>query len=250
MKNSPDRFSDKSGFYKKYRPDYPAEMLEEIINLVEKRSCSWDCGTGNGQVARILARYFDKVHASDISKEQIDQAYTSANIEYHVRRAEESGFEPDSFNLITVAQALHWFDTDAFFKEVRRVAAPGAILAAWGYGLLRFGDQTDELINDFYLNTVGPYWDPQRKHVEDGYRRIEFPFKEIMLNRKYEILTEFNRESFIGYLATWSSVRNYIAEKGFDPVEGLKKRLATLWPEDIIKTASFPVFYRIGIVEK
>ena len=250
MRNSPDRFSAKSEHYKKYRPDYPLEMLEEIVEMVADRSCCWDCGTGNGQVARVLSRYFKEVHASDISKSQIARAYKAPNIEYHISRAEKTLFKPNSFNLITVAQALHWFDTDAFFEEVRRVASPDGILAVWGYGLLRFGDRTDLLIDDFYKNVVGPFWDPQRKHVEEAYGSISFPFKEVSLSRNYQIRTDFNLDQLAGYLNTWSSVRNFIEKKGFDPVNGFIKELESLWQAKEVRTGRFPIFYSIGIVEK
>ena len=250
MNKSPDRFSEMSGHYRKYRPDYPEEMLEEIISLAENRECSWDCGTGNGQVAKFLSRHFNKVHASDISKEQIGQAYKAANIEYLITRSEDSGLAAHSIDLITVAQALHWFDFDAFFKEVRRVANSRAVIAVWGYGLLSFGDETDQLINDFYQNILNPYWDPHRKHVENAYRSIPFPFQQLSLKQDYEIVTQFNLNSFAGYLATWSSVRNFIAEKKFDPVEQFERDLASTWRTDETKTARFPIFTKIGIVEK
>ncbi len=247
MKEAKDLFSQQSGDYRKFRPVYPPQFLEEIISVCRYRSRAWDCGTGNGQVAVSLSKYFEFVEATDISTSQLKNAQQVKNVSYRTSRAEKTEFKEGSFDLITVAQAVHWFDFGAFYKEVQRVGRPDGILALWGYGLLRIEPAIDQLIDNFYKDIVGSYWDKERKHIEDAYRSIPFPFKEIQLSSRYFIEKEFSLDSLAGYLGTWSAVRNFIKNKGFDPIPDLLKDLYLDWGSTAdIKKASFPLFWRIG----
>ncbi|MEM9143678.1 MAG: class I SAM-dependent methyltransferase, partial [Bacteroidota bacterium] len=168
MKEALDRFSGHSKSYKKFRPVYPQTLYTELLSHMDSRESCWDCGTGNGQVALALARYFQTVYASDISREQIQNAEQPKNVQFHVERAESTSFESNFFDLITVAQAIHWFDLDAFGKEVYRVSKNGGLLAVWGYGLLRISKKIDARIDAFYSGVVGPYWDRERRHIDNG----------------------------------------------------------------------------------
>jgi ubiquinone/menaquinone biosynthesis C-methylase UbiE len=175
-----DIFSRQASLYAKYRPTYPSELFAFILEHISDRECAWDCGTGNGQTAKELARSFDKVYATDISQTQLDNAEQAANIFYSLQPAEQTNFGENQFDLVTVSQALHWFDLEEFYTEVRRVAKPGAYLAAWMYGALTISPEIDRLKQDHYSNTLGPYWDYERKHVDDNYAGILFPFQEII----------------------------------------------------------------------
>lgn len=247
MKDTKDLFSYQSGDYRKFRPDYPPEFLEEIISHSGHRRHAWDCGTGNGQVAVSLGKYFEYVKATDISTSQLDNALQANNVSYQTSRAEQTEFEPGSFDLITVAQAVHWFDFDAFYSEVKRVGHPDGILALWGYGLLRIEPAIDRLIDNFYYKIIGSFWDKERKYIEDAYRSIPFPFSEIHLSTDYFIEKEFTRESLAGYLGTWSAVRNFKKSTGSDPIPGFLKELTSKWAStQETKKAVFPLFSRVG----
>lgn len=247
MKDTKDLFSSKSGDYRKFRPEYPLEFVEEIVSLSPGLESAWDCATGNGQVATILADHFKSVCATDISSSQLENAVRHSHIQYEMSRAESTGFTKNSFDLITVAQAVHWFDFKAFYKEVRRVARKNGILAIWGYGLLRFNNEIDQQIDHFYRNTVGIYWDKERQFIEQSYKNIPFPFPEIQLSQEYTIKKDFSRESLAGYLGTWSSVKKFTETRGFNPIKGLLEDLIPYWgdPEKQL-TAEFPLFTRIG----
>ncbi len=229
MKPLQDRFSSQSSLYKKYRPVYPLELIEEIISHSKGRSRCWDCGTGNGQVARVLSQYYKEVTATDISDSQIKNAFKAPNIRYEVCRAEKTSHPDNSFDLIVVAQAIHWFDFDPFYKEVSRVSKNGGILAVWGYGLLRFDDEIDFLVDKFYTDIVGPFWDEERRHIENAYQSIPFPFEEITLSRKYEITTSFKLSDLTGYLNSWSSVQKYMETHGRNPVEQIIEEIRPFW---------------------
>ena len=251
MKSKRDKFSDDSGAYKRFRPTYPAEFLLEIISLSKERNSCWDCGTGNAQVAQFMASHFNQVHATDISSEQLSRAAKAPNIIYKKVRSEKTPFPDNSFDLITVAQAFHWFDFETFFKEAKRVSKNDGVLAIWGYGLLRFNNELDAVIDQFYMEVVGPFWDPERKYVEEAYKNISFPFKEISRSKEYAIIKEFSMSELLGYLGTWSAVQNFRKARQCDPLEEVIPQLTKIWsgyPETL--KARFPLFSRIGRIIK
>ena len=240
-----DNFSMQSEQYLKFRPAYPNELYEFLLSLVEARDTAWDCGTGNGQLALELSKYFKQVQATDISEKQIQNAVQRNNIYYKVEAAEKTSFPDKSFDLITVAQAIHWFDFDAFYKEVKRVIKPGGVFAVTGYALLNIDGTTDKIIRKFHDEIVGPFWDPERKYVDECYQTIPFPFKEIAAPRLHNIY-EWKFEQLIGYLNTWSAVQHYIKAEKKNPVDLIKNDMAEAWEKNTVKTVRFPVLLRIG----
>ena len=243
-----DLFSHRAQQYASFRPTYPKELYDFILPLTSGRSLAWDCATGNGQVARDLAPRFQKVFATDISAKQIQHAHHVPNIEYAISPAEKTSFPESYFDLITVGQAIHWIDRPSFYREVVRVAKPGAILAVWGYALLKITPVIDELISDYYVNVVGPYWDKERKLVDEQYKTISFPFEEVS-NPGFRISFEWSLDELEGYFGTWSAVQKYIQVNGVNPVEPLIKKIKPFWGTEK-KTVNFPVFLRCGIVNK
>lgn len=251
MKKVHDYFSHQSEHYKAYRPTYPAELYSEILQFVVSKNCCWDCGTGNGQVAVELSEHFAEVVATDISQNQLDHREVRKNIVYKKERAEKTTFPENKFDLITVAQAIHWFDFKEFYKEVIRVAKDGSVLAVWGYGLLKISAPIDSSIEKFYKAIIGPYWNAERKHVDDAYKSIPFNFKQLTSNREIEIKVNWDINELEGYLNTWSAVKNYInAHDGINPVPELISRLRNNWKENEKKVVRFPIFLKVGRIEK
>ena len=221
--------------------------MEEIIALAKDRTNCWDCGTGNGQVAAELARHFKHVFATDISEGQLRQAIPRDNIQYSISRAEKTGFPDNFFDLITIAQAIHWFDLNSFYTEARRVGKKDSLIAVWGYGLVRFENTIDKSLDHFYHRIIGPFWDEERKHIDYSYSTIPFPFEEIKLSKEYHIAKEFTLEEFAGYLSTWSAVKRYKEANDHDPVEQLRSEISAEWYKIGKKlSAKFPLFTRIG----
>ena len=249
MFNQPkDLFSQNASNYAAFRPCYPKELYDFILSHVSQKETAWDCATGNGQVAKDLSPYFKKVFATDFSERQLDNATRLPNIEYVVAPSEITSFPDSTFDLITVGQALHWFDIPAFYAEARRVAKPDAVLAVWGYGLLSITPSIDKLISHFYKETIGPYWDPMRKLIDDHYQSIPFPFSEIP-SPKFNFSIEWTLAELQGYLTTWSSVQKFIKKNGEDPVEPLIQSIKLLCEGDQL-TATFPLFLRCGRIKK
>ncbi|MVM35356.1 methyltransferase domain-containing protein [Spirosoma sp. HMF4905] len=241
-----DRFSGHADLYAQYRIDYPAELYDFVLSFVRNRQSAWDCATGNGQVAGALAAIFEQVEATDISETQLILAVKKPNIHYQLSPAEQTPFPDHTFDLITVAQSLHWFNISAFHQEVRRVAKPGAVIAEWGYGLVKIGSDLDPILLDFYRNRIGPYWDPQRKYIDNAYATLPFPFANAQ-RAGFIARRTWSLARFLNYLRTWSAVRQYIHENEEDPVNGLGEELKSIWGEEE-RELQFPIFLRIGHV--
>ncbi len=245
-----DLFSKQAATYAQFRPTYPQNLFDFVLQNVDNKGVAWDCATGNGQAAKVLAQHFDKVFATDMSQKQLDNAAQADNIVYAVSRAEATDFEDNSFDLITVAQAVHWFDFDKFYAEVRRVAKPNATIAIWGYGVMRFHDEeVDKLIQNFYHNITGKYWDGERRHLDEGYETIPFPF-EALKTPHLSMVFKWQRDELEGYLNSWSSIQHFIKANGYNPIPNLMLDLEDFWGEFERKSLYFPVFMKMGKVVK
>jgi SAM-dependent methyltransferase len=243
-----DLFSQQASTYAAARPSYPDALFQFIVPLAPRRLLAWDCATGNGQAARDLGRYFERVIATDGSVDQIGHAIPAANVEYRVASAESSGLEANSVDLVTVAQALHWFAHDPFFAEVRRVTVTGGVVAAWSYGSCHAGPDVETLLRDLEDNTLGPYWNPERRWVDEGYRTIPFPFVEIPAPT-FELRVEWTLRQLDAYLQSWSAVANFRRERGEDPVSPVLERIAGRWGRsERTREVTWPLNIRVGRV--
>ncbi|KOY86789.1 SAM-dependent methyltransferase [bacterium 336/3] len=244
-----DNFSTGSDLYAKYRPTYPQELFDALLAHISNKKLALDVGTGNGQVAEQLAKYFEKVYATDISNEQIKQAQPNEKIEYSVQSAEKTNFENNTFDLIVVAQAVHWFDFESFYTEIDRILKKNGVFAMWGYGLIRTFPELDKIIDDFYYNQIGKYWDAERKHIDDAYQNIPFPFKKAQVfNFEKKIL--WNLEYLIGYLNTWSAVKHYEKQNGKNPVQAIENELKQAIAQKESFEVTFPIFMKVGEMPK
>jgi SAM-dependent methyltransferase len=223
-----DLFSGDAGNYSRYRPAYPQALFAALASLSPCRQRAWDCATGSGQAATALATYFNEVIATDASRSQIKQAQPHRQIDYRVAPAEQSAISPASVDLITVAQALHWFDISAFFGEAHRVLRDGGVLAVWCYQLLTVFPAVDALLASFYAERLGAYWPPERQLVERGYADLCFPFDEARLP-SFEMAVQWDLPQLMGYLGTWSAVRCCQQQQGINPLEELYPQLLQLW---------------------
>ncbi len=226
-----DHFSAQASHYAAHRPHYPAALFEWLAQHSPAHDLAWDCGTGNGQAALGLSRHFSRVVATDASKAQIALATPHPAIEYRVAPAEHSGLVADSVDVVSVAQAAHWFDLPAFYSEVERVLKPGGLCALWCYGVLDVeGAAVNAQVQRFYAADIGPYWPPERVHVENGYRDLPFPFKRIA-TPAFEMSAQWTRSQLMGYLRSWSATQAFMQQNGLDPVASLETALSPLWGE-------------------
>jgi len=250
MQSPKDLFSSNAAFYARYRPLYPPELYRFILSHVKEKNAALDCGTGNGQCAAVLAEHFKEVEATDISQKQIANAASKPNLHYHVCPAEKTPFADNSFDLITCATAVHWFQFSEFFSEMKRVAKNNAVFACWAYNVLQTDkDELNKIIREFYWQTIHSYWDPERSHVDAEYKTIPFPFEE-MPNPGFTTQVEWDLDWLRGYFFTWSAVQHYIENNNADPINKLMKKIRSIFDENVKLKIYFPIFMRIGIIKK
>jgi len=223
-----DHFSSVAADYATFRPTQPAALLDWIVGLAPARRVAWDCGTGSGQVAVDLGRTFERVIATDASAAQLEHAVPAPRVEYRVAGAESSGLADGSVDLVTVAQAVHWFDIDAFNREAQRVLVPGGAIAVWTYQTPTIETPgVSEAFLRFARETVGAYWPPERRLIDEGYRTIPFPFAEVAVP-PFELRVEWTVAQLAGYLRTWSATAGYVKAHGVDPVAAFERE-ASAW---------------------
>lgn len=233
MKEVKDRFSKQASTYAKYRPHYPEELYQIIFAEVSHFGKAWDVATGNGQVASVLARHFAHVLANDISASQLASAPVVGNIEYHLGRAENLDLGDTAFDLITIAQAIHWFDIPAFMQKVEHSLRPGGVLAIWGYDLLVVRDENiNALVRHLYGDILTDYWDPERGLVESHYSGVDLPFEQTF-EKTLVTHSTITIDQLEGYLTSWSAVQRYIERESHSPVDSVM--------EEIKKISSGPI---------
>ena len=246
-----DHFSTQSNAYAAFRPTYPDELGAYLRSLIPTSGSSqtqvWDCATGSGQCATMLARHFDRVIATDASAAQIEKAETVDRVEYGVAPAEASGLPDHSCDLVTVAQAAHWIDLPPFYKEVRRVLKPDGVIAVWCYALLESRHPPlDAVILHLQSVRVGSYWPPGRELVEDHYQSLDFPF-ELIQAPSFEMTKSMSQADLVGFVGSWSAVARCRQIEGIDPVEQFAAELPSVWPagSDTV-TMRWPLYMKMG----
>jgi SAM-dependent methyltransferase len=247
---SRDHFSRVASGYAAYRPRYPGALFDFLAAQSPARALAWDCACGNGQATIDLADRFERVIATDSSVAQIAEAPSHPRIEWRVASAEESGIPTAACDLVTVAQALHWLDIDAFFREATRVVGPRGLVAVWSYGSVRLRDPSaDALVRQFEQDIVEPYWPPQRWLVNEGYRSVKMPFEELDVPA-FEMTAEWSLEQMVGYVRTWSATSRYREARQEDPTVALRARLREVWPDpEQTRLVWWPLTVRVGRAE-
>jgi ubiquinone/menaquinone biosynthesis C-methylase UbiE len=240
-----DHFSKQAADYAKFRPRYPKEFFRWLGSIAPGTEVAWDCATGSGQAAVELAQVFQRVVATDASEKQIANAERHPRIEYRVATAEDCGIESASVDLVTVAQALHWFDLERFYAEVRHVLKPRGVIAATAYKLATVSPPIDAVVNRYYSETVGKYWPAERVLVE-RFEELPFPFAGIK-SPPFEMVAEWSVDQLLGYLRTWSATQRFIAAENRDPLGEVEAELRQFWGEQSRKVV-WPLTVRVGRV--
>jgi len=248
--NSQDPFASVSGQYAASRPRYPRALFDWLAQIAPSRERAWDCACGSGQATIDLADYFSHVIGTDKSADQLREANPDARIEYRVALAESSGLPSGHFDLVTVAQAMHWIDHDRFYAEVRRVLRPGGVLAVWCYGTGTIGiEKADAVFQDFYRNVVGPYWHSERELVDSGYTNLDFPQPELTVPG-FWMEQSWSQEELLGYVRSWSATARFVEAQNRDPVAELGRRLRQYWGGSSARqTIRWPLSARVSLID-
>lgn len=239
-----DHFSGHANAYARYRPEYPKELFEYLATLTPRHAVALDCATGSGQAAVGLARHFDLVIATDGSVPQLRSAAVHPHVTYVGNLAEQPALQDRSVDLAVAAQAAHWFDHARFHPEMRRVLHPDGALALWTYGLTSIAPPIDAVVSHYYENVVGPYWPPERRHVENAYRDLPFPWREVAAPQ-FQLRLEWTLDDFIGYVGTWSATQRYTKVSAADPLPALRDQIAPLWGSNS-RPVVWPLHLRVG----
>jgi SAM-dependent methyltransferase len=229
MSSFKDHFSGHAADYARFRPTYPDGLFEGIAAASPARERVWDCGCGNGQASLSLARHFARVEASDASAEQIANATPHEAVTYHVAPAEDPAFLADqSVDAVLVAQALHWFDHERFHAALRRVLKPGGLAVAVMYEKATINPDLDRVIEAFYSGAIGPYWPGDRRHINQHYRTVPWPWPRVDIDIP-DMVMMWSLDELLGYFGTWSATRRYMADGHADPLPALRAELLSLW---------------------
>lgn len=246
-----DYFSGASEGYALYRPRYPSELFTYLSSLTRHHEAAWDCATGTGQTAQNISPLYKTVIATDASQTQIAQAKQVleplGNISLEVTQAEHTNITAGTIDLVTVSQALHWFDLNAFQVEVNRVLKPGGVLAVWAYDLMAITPAIDDVVKHLYHTVLDGFWPVERKMIENGYRDINFAFKEIQ-PAKFKMQQQWNLSQLLGYLQTWSSIRKQLQSTDSDLVETEFNNISVLWGEaEKRRTITWPLVLKVWL---
>ena len=247
MTSFKDHFSGHAARYAKARPLYPAALFDWLGSIGPRRGLAWDAGCGNGQATVALARVFDRVIGTDPSAGQIAQASAAPNVEYRVEPAETPSLADGSVDLVVVAQALHWFDLGAFYASVDRVLADDGIIAVWSYGLSQVSRDVDAAFMRLYDQWLGNYWPPERRHIENGYAELEFPYAAVADVPAFAMACEWTLAQYLAYLGTWSATQRYLQATGVDPIERIAPEFEVAWGDPTrTRTVKWPLVLRVG----
>jgi ubiquinone/menaquinone biosynthesis C-methylase UbiE len=239
-----DLFSIQAKDYAKFRPTYPRELFDYLMGISQTRNLAWDVGCGNGQAAVELAKNFERVIATDPSEKQITQATLGHNIEYRVEAGENSSLNLGEVNLITVAQAFHWFDHQKFAEVCSRVAAPHSHLAVWTYAKATISPEIDLVVDKLYTGILENFWEKERKLVEQGYRTIKMPFEELE-TPAFKLQVDWNVEQVLGYFKTWSALQSYLKVNNPAPVIEALKEIEKAWGKTKMRQMEWPLSLRV-----
>lgn len=237
-----DHFSKAADGYAAYRPSYPPELFAFCAEEAPGRRMAWDCGAGSGQATFALAEHFDRVLATDASRDQVMRAKSGERVLFAAAQAEHAPLADGSCDLVTVAQALHWFDRPAFYRELERVLVPGGLFACWSYNFCHAEPEIEPLLLRLRA-AIEDDWPAGREHVNASYRTIDMPFPELSVPTLV-MREEWSLESFLGYFRTWSGVRRHHARTGVHPVDALAIDLRAAWGERATRPIEWPLALR------
>lgn len=246
----PDHFSATAAAYARFRPHYPDALFDWLGTISPARNRVWDCATGSGQAAIPLARRFRMVIASDASRDQLATA-DATKVQRVASLAEVAPIRTSSLDLVTVAQALHWLALPRFFAEVARCLVPGGVLAVWTYSLCQIEPEIDAILREFYDHTLAGCWPPERGMVENGYATLDLPFTTVT-PPSFTMSVEWDLDALLGYVGTWSAVRQYRARRDRDPLPEVRAALEGVWGDGRLapRLVEWPLSLRVGYSDR
>jgi ubiquinone/menaquinone biosynthesis C-methylase UbiE len=244
----PDYFSKHAELYEAFRPTYPDELFDYLAAISPSHEIAWDCATGNGQATVGLIPYFARIIATDASSQQIAEAKLHSKVSYIVATAEQTPLADSSVDLVTVSLAAHWFNHDRFHEEVRRVVKPGGIIACWTYDLQTVSPEVDAIVKRLYSETLGKFWAPQIRYIEDGYQSLPFPFEHVN-SPSFDLKKTWDLPRLVAYMRTWSASQRYEKQSGRNLIDSVQDELVRAWGDPSLpREVCWELHMRVGRV--
>ncbi|CAF0883316.1 unnamed protein product [Rotaria sp. Silwood1] len=219
-----------SDFYAQCRPTYSTDIIKKILDYLSVKhtikddDLAIDIGCGTGQSTLLLAPYFRRIIGYDISEYQINKANednTHSNINYKVIIGNDIPHEDSSLTIIISGQAAHWFDLPHFYNEVKRTLKINGVLALFGYAFVqihgRQSERLNEIITNFYQNTLDGYVQKESKEVYFGrYRDEKFhiPLSSTDFIRDESVIIQckWSIRRLLGYITSWSGTQHFLKQ--------------------------------------
>jgi len=244
--NFQDHFSAHAADYRNSRPHYPSALFDWLAAQCASTDLAWDAGCGNGQASVALGEHFSTVFASDPSAEQIENAIVHPRVSYRVEPAERCSLPDACADLVTVGQAMHWFDVPRFQAEARRVLKVGGVIAVWTYAESRVDAAVDAVFDRLHNDLLGPYWPAGREHVITQYRLLPFVFENIVAPA-FEVRCDWSLPQYLAYLRSWSASQRCLRETGRDAVDEISAAMQAAWGDpDQARAVIWPLTLKAG----
>ena len=157
-----EKFSNKADNYAKGRPDYPVAVVDFIKTLIDEQPIIADIGAGTGKFTKLIADLGYQVFAVEPNQDMFNQLQITVadvpNAKTVLATSEATTLADQSIDIITVAQALHWFDLEKFKVECQRILKPnGWVVAMYNNGVDARNNQAQHRIDatkDFFVQPV------------------------------------------------------------------------------------------------
>ncbi len=217
----PDAFAGTAEAYARWRPPYPAALLDWLAHEARAQPSArlLDLATGPGRIALDLAGRFGEVWAQDLEPEMIAAAQAAAerrgigNVRWSVGPAEALEAPDNHFDLVTVGEAFHRLDQALIAEKARRWLRPGGVFATMGGGAILTGSRpwqvaTVELTRRWTAKAFPTGWAQARSGVEPGLeasmRLLEGVGLQLVANRTFPQPHAWTVEAVLGYLHSTS----------------------------------------------
>ncbi len=242
-------FSYDPSHYTNYRPQYPKELFEFLSKKSTSPKMVLDCGSGSGQATEGLSRIFEHVIAVDASNELLSKAKKLSNVTYIQSLCEKLPLASNSIDLICVAQAIHWFQLETFYEEVKRILKPGGIIAVFCYNQATISTKVDEIVANIYEQVKSnENITIERQYVYDAYETLPFPFKKI-LSPSFKMTVRWNYNQWLEYMKTWPSILEYEKKFNINLVENSKLAIRHAWENEDEKEITWSIYLKVGQTE-
>ncbi|GMN34236.1 hypothetical protein TIFTF001_004583 [Ficus carica] len=254
-------FDKQADMYADARPNYPMEWYAKLASLTPHHALAWDVGTGNGQAALGVAEHYAQVIGTDVSEAQLGRVMPHPRVRYLHTPLTTNDDEmisliggENSVDLVTVAQAVHWFDLPRFYSlATRLLSKPGGVMAVWCYNDVTVSPTFDPVMKRFHDTTL-PFWDGNIKYIFDGYKTLPFPFESVGLGSEgspyaLDIPKELSFNGFLKMVGSWSAVIT-AKSRGVDLLsEEVVKGLESAWGgPKLVRSVCYKAFMLAGKV--